>query len=211
MDRAITKTPKEIPARNGKPHWMPIRTEMTMAAKSKTENREQQLRIIREPANPQKWPPYSEVALRYGCPGNGGDASSEWESRCLARLHLPYPMLTAWIEPDPHTRVFGQRRVEYALVHRECIQSLGRILNAILAHYGGDMERLSADGMDLFAGIYCYRPSRHHEALSLHAYGAAIDFGGDVMPPEIIAIFEDESWVWGGEDNPMHFEATKGK
>lgn len=186
--------------------------------------------IIVRPALPVgNWPTYADVPLRYGCPGNGGDANPDWEARHLVAMQLPYPMLTAWNEPDPHTKVMQPRGVTTTRVNRECAQSLGRVLNAIFGRvYGGNLDKLKADGMHLFGGLYNYRPIRGGSTLSMHAYGAAIDInpdanpmgnpwkdGNGMMPVAVIEAFLAEGWTWGGDfksrPDPMHFEATQGR
>ena len=158
------------------------------------------------------WPEHRHVALRYGCPGNGGDVNPEWESRNLQRVDLPFPMETAWLEPDPHTKELEPRVVKTVRVHREVAASLGRVLTAILHDiYGGDLKSLRADKMHLFGGLYTYRPSTRTGELSMHGYAVAIDFGAEEIPEEVVAAFESEGWTWGGEDEPGHFEATQGK
>lgn len=175
------------------------------------------------------WPTYDIVPLRYGCPGNGGEANPEWENRCLVRMDLPFPMVTAWKEPDPHTKIIQPRPVKATRVHRECAASLGRILNSILRDvYDGDFDELEADGINLYGGLYNYRQIRGGNRLSMHAYGVAIDINPDanplgtawvknkgMMPEGVIDAFKAESWTWGGDfksrPDPMHFEATKGK
>lgn len=181
-----------------------------MATKTKAAPVERGEQLL--PTVDNNWPFYREVALRYGCPGQGGDANPEWEARCLARMHLPFPMETAWLEPDPHTKKMAPRGVTHVRVHREVVASLGRVLNAILQKvYDGDLEKLRADGMHLLKCLYCHRPHHKEPILSLHAFGVAIDFGAEVMPPEVIEQFEAEGWKWGGETEPGHFEATRGE
>ncbi len=161
------------------------------------------------------WPSYADVPLRFGCPGRGGSASPEWEGRCLTKLTLPFPMETAWVEPDPHTRKMVPAVVKEIRVHREVLSSLGRVLGFILNDiYEGDIEALKEDGLHLFNGAYGYRGMVAGKLISMHAFGAAIDFAVEKMPADVIEAFRAEGWIWGGDfstPEPGHFEATRGK
>ena len=65
--------------------------------------------------------------------------------------------------------------------------------------------------MHLLGCLYAYRHHHKQPILSLHAFGVAIDFAAREMPDEVVELFEAEGWTWGGESEPMHFEATRGK
>lgn len=146
---------------------------------------------------------YAKISL-----GDDGQPTSSWQNNFLKKILLPYPMRLAWA-PDV---VISKLRC-----HREVAGSLMRCLDAIFNHFGS-REAVSAAGLDLYGGCYAYRASHRTRCLSMHAYGAAIDF---VLPPktemplEVIAIFEAEGWAWGGErkSNPEigHFEAVNRK
>lgn len=73
-------------------------------------------------------------------------------------------------------------------------------------------------------GAYCYRNKRGNErSYSSHSWGIAVDLNvkenqmgtyGD-MPVEIIRLFKDYGFIWGGEwpmpsTDPMHFQYCQG-
>ena len=133
---------------------------------------------------------------------------------------LPFPMRLSWET---------ETTVRHLTCHREVARSLSRIFDAIWTHFGGDIGKIRAAGMDLLGGCYNYRPRRNGSGLSMHAWGAAIDFDPDhnglravrpdaitpevcAIPKAIVEIFKAEGWSWGGDwdapYDPMHFEAT---
>lgn len=151
------------------------------------------------------WPEPDERSLRafYGEPGEGN----------LVTISLPYPMVLAW---DHSTTVTRTR------CHRLVARSLTGRLEAIRDHCGPG--GLIDARMHLFGGVYNYRQQRGGQALSLHAWGAAIDLDPKhnafrspwpaeaTMPLDVIRIFEADGWksgarAWGRD--AMHFQATR--
>lgn len=136
--------------------------------------------------------------------GDDGLPTERWENNHLRKIGLPYPMRLAW-QPDVVIRK--------ARAHREVAQSLMRCLDGILQHFKTP-EAIAEAGLDLYGGTYAYRRTAGTSVLSMHAYGAAIDFclpAGKEMPIEIVELFEAEGWAWGGtkkkNPEPGHFEA----
>ncbi|MDX9767907.1 MAG: M15 family metallopeptidase, partial [Ectothiorhodospiraceae bacterium] len=159
------------------------------------------------PANPNHWPLEHEADLRafYGEPGQH-----------LAMLDLPYPLHLSW-----HTAT----RVTRTQCHTRVRDSLGRVLSAVLAHYGA--ERIHALRLDLYGGGFNLREKRGGSTLSTHAWGIAFDFdptrnklpwGRDraaFARPEYDAwwrCWEDEGWVSLGRARNfdwMHVQAAR--
>jgi hypothetical protein len=112
---------------------------------------------------------------------------------------------------------FGGQPVTSIRCHAKVAESLASIIQQM--HIGGHLYELA-----LFAGCYNNRTVRGGSALSLHAWGAAVDFdaagnGNHVhwpvqanMPLEVMEIFARHGWTsagafWGRD--AMHFQATK--
>ena len=143
-----------------------------------------------------------------------GRPTASWESRCLSTRELPYPM---------ELYVKGGPRVKRFTANRLVMPSLIRIFNKILKFYG-NYENLAAHRMNIYGGCYNYRPTRGGSRLSVHSWGAAIDIDPEnnplgkkwknnsgMIPVEVIEIFKEEGWVWGGDwtkPDCMHFQAT---
>lgn len=151
---------------------------------------------------PLKWPKEADAAEFYG----HSDGSSAWESAHLVTFEPPYALF-----------MDGQlvRRVR---CHKKVENSLFKILSAIRQIYG-TQEAIHSVGLDQYDGCYNFRSVRGASHLSMHAYGAAIDFDAahnplgaenGRMPMEVVAIFKAEGWRWGGDyhgrKDPMHFE-----
>ena len=128
------------------------------------------------------------------------------------KLILPYPMRLAWDMTKTVNRI---------TCHSKVSDSLGKILSAILAHYGS-LEAVSQARMDLFGGCLNVRKMRGGDSWSIHSWGCAIDLDPDhnslkmhrqqaTMPSEVIAIFENEGWTSLGHSRDydyMHFQAA---
>jgi hypothetical protein len=163
------------------------------------------------------WPKRADAESFYGTHTLGPDGlpTQEWQEDHLILMPVPFPLRLAW---QPTTTV---RRIR---CHVKAAISLEHILHAILAHYGGDPEKVRAARMDLFGGCYEFRRARGGSQLSMHAWGAAIDLdpernelgvpwkpGTGMMPQAVVEIFESAGWTWGGgwkRPDPMHFEAA---
>ena len=152
-----------------------------------------------------QWPREADAASFYG----QSDGSSAWESANLVTFEAPYAM---YIDGQLVRRIRCHKKVE---------QSLYRILSAIQRLYKTP-EAIKAVGLDQYDGCYNYRPVRGGGHLSMHAYGAAVDFDAAhnplgathwKMPKEVIDIFKAEGWRWGGDytgrKDAMHFEACR--
>lgn len=152
-----------------------------------------------------QWPLEAEAADFYG----KSDGSPAWEAAHLATFPAPYPL---YIEGT---------LVRNIRCHKLVLPSLQRILTKIRELYP-TQEKMRASGMDQYDGCYSYRPVRGSTRLSMHAYGAAVDFDSEHnplgatsgrMPAEVVAIFKAEGWRWGGDytgrRDLQHFEACR--
>ncbi|MBQ7024297.1 MAG: M15 family metallopeptidase [Akkermansia sp.] len=102
------------------------------------------------------WPTQSEVRSgksMFGAPG------CEHE---LTALVPPYPLY------------FEGKQVHTIRVHRLIAPDVKNALSEVLAHYGqAEIHRLE---LDIYGGSYNYRSSTGSSALSMHAWGIALDF-----------------------------------
>lgn len=153
------------------------------------------------------WPSAGESSLRryYGNPGSN-----------LTNLIVPYPHVLAW---DTSTKV---TRIK---CHEKVHDSLERVLNRVLEHYGE--EKIKELRLDLFGGCFNKRKMRGGSRWSLHSWAIALDYdpshnqlkwGKDraaFAQPEYDQwwkIWEDEGWTSLGRKKNydwMHIQATK--
>jgi hypothetical protein len=163
------------------------------------------------------WPQETTAALDayYGDPDANGDGGADpsWERDHLVRIPVPWRMVASWNTTQAISRI---------QIHYRCAESLSRVLAAVWAHYGSQAA-IEAARMHFYGGGYNFRLKRGLEGLSMHAYGAAVDFdpernplgkkhGPNMMPHPVIDAFAAEGWVWGGtfkkRPDCMHFQAT---
>lgn len=100
------------------------------------------------------WPTQSQVRQFFGEPGTN-----------LTMFYPPYPLRLYTPQGQQLTRFQCHAKVK---------DSLGRVLKAVLDHYGYD--RLKELRMDVFSGCYNARPMRGGTALSMHSWGIAVDW-----------------------------------
>ena len=100
--------------------------------------------------NPNAWPLERQDALTafYGPPGETH----------LVPIDLPYPLRLSWELNTVVHRTRCNARVK---------DSLGRVLAAVLAHYGADAVRELR--LDIFGGGYNLREKRGGDTMSMHA------------------------------------------
>ena len=157
------------------------------------------------------WPHQSECDAFYGNPrGRNGQASPSWEKANLVPVIPPFQM------------TYAGSPIKSFKVHTKCAAAMLAALKTINDICGGDKAKLSACGINIFAGSYNYRLMRGSNHLSMHSYGCAIDFdparNGFHIPvtnfekfPFVIKAFEDQGAVWGGRwsaasRDGMHFQ-----
>lgn len=155
------------------------------------------------------WPLQRDCAKFYGDPrGSNGAASSRWERENLITVPCPWAL------------TYAGRPVKGIRVHRKVAESLTRALANIWERVGQSQAEIDRIGMSVYGGGYNFRVMRGGSSLSMHAYGAAVDFDpgrnalGDATPamdPRVIEEFEREGWEWGGHwsrPDGMHFQAA---
>jgi hypothetical protein len=155
-------------------------------------------------------PPRGQDAIRalYGDPRpyirDDGTVSPIWEAR-MTTLEMPTPLPLGW-----NRQAFAKRvRVNQAIVD---------IVKDVFAEleFGGLWHLLTT-----YDGGYTWRLQRGGPRLSMHGYGAALDFDAPwnklgqkpKMDRRIVRVFEDHGWTWGGRwrrRDGMHFQFGRG-
>lgn len=108
------------------------------------------------PARKPQWPTQAEVRKGTSCFGRPGNES------VLTAIVPPYPLL------------YEGKPVRSIRVHELVAPHVLAALREVLEHYGQDeIHRL---GLDVYGGSYNYRASTGGSALSMHAWGIALDF-----------------------------------
>lgn len=135
-------------------------------------------------SEPPVWPTQAEVrkgTSRFGAPGNEA-------------------LLTS-ITP-PYTLYYDGKPVHSIRVHQAVALHVQQALREVLAHYG--TEEIHRLGLDLYGGSYNYRSTSTGKALSMHAWGIALDFAPDTnayntkKPRATLSRPECEPWwrIW---------------
>jgi hypothetical protein len=110
--------------------------------------------------------------------------------------------------PVPWKMVYETTAVTYILINKRCADSLKRVLAYIWAACNEDQAKIEAEHLNRFSGSYNYRPMRGGSALSMHAYGAAIDWDDEhnqfhsrkhffQIDSLMVEAFEAEGWECG--------------
>jgi D-alanyl-D-alanine carboxypeptidase len=166
----------------------------------------------------QAWPHQSsreEMDAFYGDPrGTGGQPSKEWAKEYLIPVVPPWKMI--YVDKKKITPI---PRFQF---NKKAAPSLTRVLQAIWEHYQKDQSAIEGYGLNCFGGAYNFRKIRGSSHISNHAYACAIDLDPEHnrlgakhgrMPPDVVAIFKEEGWRWGGNYHGrkdwMHFEAVR--
>ena len=97
--------------------------------------------------------------------GANGTPTETWKKKNLKTIVTPYPFTLSW-----DTSLTVSRITCHVLV----AESLKRILEAILAHYGS-LPAVQQARMHLYGGCYEFRRISGSNKLSTHSYGAGID------------------------------------
>ena len=152
-----------------------------------------------------RWPLQKMAHTFYGEPGAH-----------QVQLALPFPMYLAW---DRSTEIHK------ITLHEKCHDSAGRALAEIAALYSPG-ERLAL-GINIFGGSLAIRNMRGGKSVSMHAYGAALDFNPEynqlawhrpkagLSHDEAVPFWqawEKEGWVSLGREKDfdwMHVQAAR--
>lgn len=77
----------------------------------------------------------------------------------------------------PYTLLYEGKAVRSIRVHRLVARHVQEALQEVLAHYGE--AKIAELGLNLYGGSYNYRACSRGNALSMHAWGIALDFSPD--------------------------------
>lgn len=113
-------------------------------------------RALNLPDPPPIWPSQALVRSGQSCFGRPGNELA------LTNIVPPYPLY------------YQGQQVRTIRVHQLIATHVSRALHEVLEHYGQeDIHRL---GLDIYGGSYAYRSTSTGKALSMHAWGIALDF-----------------------------------
>lgn len=145
-------------------------------------------------------PTQRECDVFYGNPrGRGGAVvSQKWYAENIVYVLPLWPMN------------MGTIKITRIPFHRKAAQALSDVFADIKQHF--ELAYIQAAGLQIFGGSYNYRVMRGGTALSMHAYGCAIDFDptnnglGDRTPKlanyrPVIDVFYKHGAIWGGDWN----------
>lgn len=159
-----------------------------------------------------KWPLQKDCDAFYGNPrGPAGTYDVGWAKANLVHVLCPWNIY------------MGKLTVPYVVIHRKCAESLRRVLGAIWDGAGRSQKEIDRLKYSTYSGSFNYRPKRAGVTLSMHAYGAAIDWDAPDNPfqskrhlftPDSLLVvkFEEEDWIWGGRwssPDAMHVQAAR--
>ena len=105
------------------------------------------------------WPTQAEVRKGTSIFGKAGNESN------LVNIVPPYPLY------------YCGKKVKTIRVHKLIAEPVKNALADILAYYG--LERIKALGLDQYSGSYNYRKTSTGSAMSMHAWGIALDFAAE--------------------------------
>src|SRR6516165_3247693 len=130
-----------------------------------------------------------------------GDLVAGWEAEHLTLIKCPWILTLSWNHSQTTRSIRCNKKVA---------DSLSGILDDIWSYYEKDQTQIMRARMHLYGGCFEFRRKRGLSGISMHAYGAAIDFdpdgnpmyfaGSEVdihMPAQVVKIFADAGWKWG--------------
>lgn len=157
-------------------------------------------------AFPNGW---GEIAQFYTLPtrNDDGTVTQEWKNNNLVTVVTPFQFTLSW-----------GGTVTKITCHRKIVNALLQVLNKVKA------EGLDGYLSQSYGGCYQDRAIRGSAHLSMHAFGAALDFrvaqnplggvGELEMAQSIEPIFASYGFTWGGDfqgrKDPQHFQAGSG-
>ena len=154
------------------------------------------------------WPKQSECLKKFGNPFADG-----WAAKHLVRVTPPYAI------------AMGDVHIPAISINKIAAESLTRVLARILDLCDHDPKKIAAGHCNCFSGSFALRSIRGKSAISMHAFGLAIDFdapnNGLGQPKKktffkpdsvLVRAFKEEGWVWGGDwhgrRDAMHVQAA---
>jgi hypothetical protein len=152
--------------------------------------------------------------LQSECPRvDGNPGATGWAAHNLVSVPCPWKLF------------YERQPVKGILINKKCAESLTRVLGAVWEAVGKDQGQIEKLRYHLYSGSYNYRPMRGGAALSMHAYGRAIDWDDADNPHHsqkhlfqdnslLITKFKAEGWEWGGNwhgnsIDAMHVQAAR--
>jgi hypothetical protein len=160
-----------------------------------------------------KWPLQRDADTFYGNPrGKNNNANPHWYEQNIVRVIPPWKLY-----------YIGKPVTKGVSIHKKAAESLDRVFKRIWDASGRSQAQIDAWGMSDFSGSFNYRPKRGGRSLSMHSYGAAVDFDadrngfGDRTPhfaaaKPVLDAFAAEGWIWGGtwsKPDGMHWQAAR--
>lgn len=174
----------------------------------------------------------AQVNALFGNPaGANGELDMAWYNANITTVELPYPMVASWDASEKTHKVYVHKKLATILV--TTLQQVWDHARKLVKVAHGDLTTAQYDalttqflanlGLNQFGGTFNFRPIRGSKAISLHAYGAAIDIDPSHnelgategrMPFWVVTIFKDNGWMWGGDfqgrKDWMHFQFATG-
>lgn len=159
------------------------------------------------------WPAQRDADSFYGNPrGSNGHVNQHWYQENIVSVPTPWNLFYAGKPIKPRV-----------LIHKKAAESLGRVFADIWNRAAKSQAQIDAWGLSDFSGSFNYRMKRGGSTLSMHSYGAAVDFDadrngfGDRTPhfagaKPVLEAFAAEGWVWGGtwsKPDGMHWQAAR--
>ena len=105
------------------------------------------------------WPTQAQVRAGTSVFGKAGNESN------LVNIVPPYPLY------------YCGKKVPTIRVHKLIAEPVKNALADVLAYYG--LERIKKLGLDQYSGSYNYRKTSTGSAMSMHAWGIALDFAAE--------------------------------
>lgn len=145
------------------------------------------------------WPLQRDCATFYGDPrGYNNRVNASWEARSIITIKPPFA-------------VYFLGKPTWMRVHKKCADAFMAWLENVWANSGKDPAVIKSWGMDNYAGAYNFRIMRGGHALSMHAYGCAVDFDAPrngqydrtphfaTLREQVVKPFLALGGVWGGD------------
>ncbi|PWB80503.1 MAG: hypothetical protein C3F11_17790 [Methylocystaceae bacterium] len=162
------------------------------------------------------WPLQSQCDAYYGDPRprNVHEAYNvAWAKENLVHISCPWSLTDL------------EHHFSAIQIHKKAAPSLARVLARVFDEVGRSEAKIHELRYDVFSGSFVYRKKRGAASLSMHAYGAAIDWDAPdnqmrarkhlfTNDSPLIRAFKREGWIWGGDwagdgVDAMHVQAAR--